>query len=155
MTGKRFEVFSTSVAQIWRCLQKLKANGMAPYGLRGAHVTCLHFLVQADKGLTVSEISELGELDKGAVSRAVAELEKEGYVAYPEPEDKRRYRTKIVLTPSGRQISAEVDRAISEAVESAGRGLTDKEREIFYKGLTLIASNLQALSEEQTANTKG
>jgi ribonuclease Y len=37
---------------------------------------------------------------------------------------------------------------IEETVEKAGDGLTEEERTVFYKGLTLIAANLQVLSEE-------
>jgi len=148
LTEKRFEVFSTSIAQIWRSIQRLKTRAMLPFGLRSTHLMCLFFLWQSGRGLTAAEISELSELDKAAVSRAVAELVKLGYAIYPEPDESRKYRARLVLTEKGREVSDRLDNAIEDVVESAGKGLTDKEREIFYKGLTLISSNLKALSED-------
>ncbi len=148
MTLYRFERFTTSIAQIWRSLQKLKTRTMETFGLKSSHVMCLFFLLHAKDGLTAAELSECSELDKGAVSRASAELEARGYVVCKQQGEKRRYRAKLLLTESGREVAGRLDRIIEETVEKAGDGLTEEERTIFYKGLTLSAVNLQALSEE-------
>lgn len=148
----RFEIFATSIVQISRSLQKLKMKEMSAFGLRSSHVMCLFFLHQSEEGMTAAEISESSELDKGAVSRTVAELERLGLVLCerPESEEKRKYRAKIVLTEEGHKIAQKTNFIIEMAVDEAGNGLTPEEREIFYKGLVLIASNLHRLSESDT-----
>ncbi len=148
MAQSRFELFSTSIARIWKSFQKLKTEAMTPFGLRSSHVMCIFFLQQAEGGLTASEISELSELDKGAVSRAVSQLEKLGYVQYPKPEEKRRYRAKIVLSEEGYIISEKMNLIIADSVEKAGRGMSAQELETFEKSLAVIATNLAALAQE-------
>lgn len=147
MSENRFEVFSTFIARINKSLQKIKAKAMEPFGLKSSHVMCLFFLQQSESGLTIAEISELSELDKGAVSRAMSELQKLGYVSRPGAEDSKKYRVKLSLTETGHALSEKMNLIIDDSVKKAGLGLSEENRRVFYSGLALICSNLQALAE--------
>jgi DNA-binding MarR family transcriptional regulator len=149
MTNKRFQIFVTSITRIWRSMQKLKMDTMSPYGLRSTHVICIFFLRQADDGLTAAELSAQSELDKGAVSRAVAELESLGYVVCGAPDSKRKYRAKIKLTDTGLDVSQILSCLIYDAVEKAGDGISEEDREVFYKVLATVSNNLNKLTEEK------
>ena len=145
----RFELFTTTVAQISRCIQRIKAREMLRFGLRGKHVTLFFQLSRhGEEGLTAAELCKLCEMDKAAVSRTLAELETLGYVRSSEPGSGRRYRAKLRLTDAGMRIAEKIDRIIFSAVEQAGSGLTEPEREVFYGALQHIARNLQGLAGE-------
>jgi MarR family. len=95
MNIKSFEIFTSTIWQITKSIQRLKTKEMSKLGLRGAHAMCLFYLRQSEPGLTAAELSELCGLDKGAVSRTLAELEAKEYISFPEPENKHKYRAKV------------------------------------------------------------
>ena len=146
MIQNRFELFTTAITQISRSLQKIKNKEMLPLGLRGAHVMYLFYLQQNKEGLTIAELSSLCEVDKGAVSRSIAELERRGYVLSPEAKEKRKYRAKITLSEAGKTLTQKIDAIIDDMVDKASVGLGEEERAVFYKSLHLIAKNLQELA---------
>lgn len=149
MLQNRFETFSLTIADIWRSLQKIKTQAMEPFGLKSSHFMCLFFLHYEDKPLTAAEISELSSLDKGAISRSIADLTKAGYVSCPEPDDKRKYRAVIKLTGSGQALSEKMNGIVDEFVMNAGAGLSDENRKVFYDCLLLIALNLREYADNR------
>ena len=64
----------------------------------------------------------------------------------------RGYRAKLVLTQEGRHAAEQVRKHAALAVELAGAGMTDQDREIFYRCLEQITANLQALSKNGLPN---
>ncbi len=143
MLEDRFETFSLTISDIWRSMQKIKAQAMKPLGLKSSHFMCLFFLQHENGPLTAAEISELSSLDKGSVSRSIADLIKAGYVSCTEPIDKRKYRAELRLTESGQQLSEKMNGIVDEIILNAGSGLTDENRKILYESLLLVASNLR------------
>lgn len=152
----RYEQFSMSISSIYKTIQKLKREGTAQYGLKGPHVQCLLEMLRHDDGVTLSRLCELCELDKAAISRAISELEEKGMVERGDGADKL-YRAPLRLTSAGRGIAQKVSGLVERAVELAGEGLSDADRQIFYRTLDLIAANLRRISREGTLqkNTEG
>ena len=142
MEADRFELFTAAVAQITKSINQIKNAEMAPFHLRGNHVMCLFYLRQGG-GLTAARLSEAIELDKGAVSRLLSELEQQGCIAFSDAGQKRRYRTAITLTEKGMEITDSIAEQIAEAVNRAGEGFTEAERQTFYKVLLIISENLK------------
>ena len=140
---QRFEIFVTAITQINRSIQKLKSQEMAEFGLKGTHVMCLFQLRQHEEGLTSVQLAQLCEEDKAAISRSIAELRERGLVHVPEDAG-RRYRVRITLTDRGREVTAQMDQKIIDAVMAGAQGYTPEEREIFYRVLLQVADNLQA-----------
>ena len=143
----RFARFSLAIAEIHRCWHKLAAEEMAKYDLNSAHAFYLTTLIQYPEGITAARLCEICEKDKAAISRIVAELEEAGLVQRLE-RNGTRYRATLVLTPSGREAAEVVSRTAKWAVERAGEGLTDADREVFYRVLALIAENLHAICKD-------
>ena len=58
------------------------------------------------------------------------------------------YRALLKLTGEGEAAARHVQERAALAVELAGEGLSDSDREVFYRSLELITANLQTLSKE-------
>ena len=144
----RFAKFSFSISEIDRCWHKLAAEEMAKYDLNGSHAVYLNALYDAEQeGITAAQLSELCGKNKADVSRMVAILESKGLVKKQAVGD-NMYRARLVLTQEGRNAAEQVRERAALAVELAGSGLSEEERENFYKALELITVNLQRLSKE-------
>lgn len=143
----RFERFSLAISEISRCWRKLATEELAKYGLKSPHATYLTTLYKYPTGISVPDLCEVSVKDKSDASRMMAILEKKG-LARKEVVDGSLYRGLWFLTDEGKTAAAQVSRRASRAVELAGKDLDDQTRDIFYKALESIASNLTALSKE-------
>lgn len=143
----RFSRFSLAISEIDRCWHKLAAEEMAIYDLNSAHAVYLHALYNADEGITASKLGELCCKNKADVSRMVAILEKRGLIK-KEGVAGSLYRAKLLLTDEGKKAAEHVQARAAIAVEIAGAGLSDDDREVFYRSLELITTNLQRLCKE-------
>lgn len=144
---ERFARFSRSIAEIDRCWHKLATDEMEKYALNSPHAVYLTTLYQFEEGITAAKLGELCCKNKADVSRMVSILERKGLVQ-KEMEDGKRYRARLRLTQEGKEAAEHVQRSAALAVEVAGSGMTDQEREIFYRCLESITANLQRLSKE-------
>ena len=144
---QRFERFSLAISEINRCWHKLAAEEMANYGLNSPHALYLSTLYQYEDGVTAAKLAELCWKDKADVSRMISILEQKGLVQ-KETAGGNKYRALIKLTDEGRTAAAHVRNRAAFAVELAGAGLSDENRETFYSALGLITSNLQTLSKQ-------
>lgn len=144
---KRFARFSLAIAEIDRCWHKLAAEEMAKYELNSPHAVYLHALDQHEDGITAAKLGELCGKNKADVSRMVSILEKKGLVR-KERTGGNLYRARLKLTEQGRTAAQHVQQRAALAVELAGAGLSDSEREVFYRALDRITANLQTLSRE-------
>lgn len=143
----RFEQFSASISCIYRCIQKIERVEMAKYGLKGPHAQCLLAVSHYPEGITAARLCTVCDKDKAAISRTVAELEREGLIRRQAKEGSS-YRARLLLTERGMAAAAQVEQRAKLAVEKAGEGMTDAQRVIFYEVLDLIAGHLQMICEE-------
>lgn len=143
----KYEIFSTVVSSLYHDIQRIERTEMAKYGLKGPHAQCLVIMERYPEGITSARLCEICERDKAAISRTVAELEEAGLLTRRE-QNGIHYRVPLVLTEEGRKAARNVNAVASNAVEQAGYGLEDAEREVFYRVLGHIAQNLQAISRD-------
>ena len=143
----RFARFSLAISEISRCWHKLAAEEMAKYDLNSPHAVYLNTLYQYPEGITAAKLGELCCKNKADVSRMVTILEKKGLVR-KEAVGGNLYRAKLLLTDDGKLAAEHVQGRAALAVELAGSGMTDAERESFYRCLEQITANLQTLSKE-------
>lgn len=140
----RFEQFSTAISGIYRCIQKIERIEMAKFDLKGPHVQCLLAMRNTPDGMTASQLCAVCEKDKAAISRTLSELEQLGLISR-RCIGTNRYRAQLHLTQAGAQIACHVDDRVRLAVEKAGEGIADAQRQILYGVLSQIADNLQAI----------
>jgi len=140
----RYELLSSSISCMYHDIQRIERMEMARYGLKGPHAQCLLAMKKHPEGITAARLCEVCEKDKAAVSRTLSELEETGMLCR-ENRNGSRYRANLTLTQQGRDAAELVMEKVHLAVELAGTGFNDQEREVFYRVLGIIAGNLHQI----------
>jgi len=143
----RYELLSGSVSSMYHDIQKIERKEMAKYGLKGPHAQCLLAMKKHPEGMTATRLCEICEKDKAAVSRILSELEEAGMIRR-ENRNGSRYRASLLLTEQGQIAADAVVEKARLAVEKAGTGFDEAEREVFYRVLSIIAGNLHKLCRD-------
>lgn len=146
MTSK-YSIISTAVSSMYHDIQKIERVEMAKYGLKGPHAQCLFAMGRNPEGITAARLCEICDKDKAAISRTLAELEQSALIERVE-RNGSRYRAQLLLTQKGKEIAEAVNQKVQLAVEQAGNGLNDAQREVFYHVLGLIAGNLHTICRD-------
>ena len=143
----RYELLSLSISSMYHDIQKIERVEMARFGLKGPHAQCLLMLSRYPDGLTASQLCEISDKDKAAISRAISELEEAGMILRQD-RNGNRYRAPVKLTAQGILAAQSVAQRAKLAVEQAGMGLEEDQRQIFYQVLSLIAGNLHTICKD-------
>ena len=138
----RFEIFTTQIAKISRNIRRIKHEEMKKYNLKSLHVSCLYYCFQHNGELTATKLCEVCDEDKATVSRALEDLETSGYLKQ-EKSAYKIYKRPISLTDKGMLVSKKITESINSVLEESSNGLSDEERNNFYKSLMIISDNLQ------------
>lgn len=147
---ERFKLFTVLMTKTRRSIQRIKTEEMSEYNLKSPHVSCLYYLYKYGN-MTATELCEICDEDKAAISRSIVQLENEGYVDYPDG-SKKRYRANMQLTEKGRVIAESLASKIDTVLDEAGQGLTEEDRVIFYRSLALISNNLENICKKYDKN---
>lgn len=143
----RYELLSSSVSSMYHDIQKIERVEMSKFGLKGPHAQCILALNRHPEGLTISQLCEICDKDKAAISRTISELETVGMVLRGE-RNGSRYRAPLTLTEQGITAAQAVSERAHLAVEQAGLGLDDQQRQVFYQVLALISHNLHTICKD-------
>lgn len=148
---ERFEKFATLVSSINKYVLKIEADEMIRLGLKGSFAQYLVAMSRYPEGVTSTMLCEICDKDKGAVSRAIAEMQDKGLVNHRGLLG-TRYRAKHTLTEEGKRIASYVSKKAIKAVELANIGLSEDDRRNFYKVLELYYTNLKVVCENGLEN---
>ncbi len=143
----RFETFTLALSEIMSSWNKIAAEEMKPFGLKGNAVIYLIALYKHPDGLTAANLCEMCNRDKAEVSRAIASMEMKGLLVRKNT-TVNGYRANITLTENGREATRILRERVKLAVEKGGEGLSEEERESFYNSLEIIGENLKRMSKE-------
>lgn len=144
----RFEQFSYVISGIHRQIQKIERAEMIKRGYKGAFAQYLATLHRYEEGLTATELCEICDKDKAAVSRIIAEMEEKGLV---ERQKKivRTYRSKITLTEKGKETAEFVAERAKLAISAVSDEVMDEgQREVLYSTLDALYKNLRKVVED-------
>ena len=144
---ERFETFTVLINRISRNIRKIKNQEMADYGLRSAHVSCLYYIYRAET-ITATELCEKCEEDKATISRALDYLEKNEFITCLSPNTKR-YKSPLVLTEKGSIVGKNIADKIDGVLDQISVGLTEEERQSFYRYLSIISNSLEAIANKE------
>ena len=142
---QRFEKFTQYISKAYKYVGRIKSCYMSKFELKGSHVMCLFFLGRNPEGLKASELCDLCQEDKAAVSKTLGSLKKRGLVESTAGRLKK-YRAVYKITESGGKIYCQIIEAIEKAVEKCSEDLAPEEREVFYKAFDKIIANLKTIS---------
>ncbi len=143
----RFETFTLSLSEIMSSWNKIAAEEMKKFGLKGSCVIYMIALYKHPQGLTATNLCDMCNKDKGEVSRSISAMERKELIV-------RRnttingYKALITLTEKGQEVTKTLRDKIKIAVEKGGDGLTENQRESFYTALEIIGGNLKRMSKE-------
>ena len=141
----RFETFSLALFNMSRYWNRLAAEEMEKYGLKGAHAFYLVTVLRYDGEVTASQLCELCGKDKADVSRAVTRMEEIGLL---ERVGSNPYRAKLKLTEQGTAAAQAVRETAEVIVDRVGGDLTPEKRAVFYEVLASVTANLEKLCKE-------
>lgn len=142
---ERFETFTVLIAKISRNIRKIKNQEMSDCDLRSPHISCLYYLYSPER-LTATDLCERCEEDKATISRALAYLEKNGYLTCHSKHAKR-YKSPLMLTEKGKEAGKRIADKIALVLDEIGTGLTEEERCAFYRSLSMISNELDHIAK--------
>ncbi len=149
-----FEKFTVSILKLNKLVQRIKACEMKKFGLKSVHAMCLYHLSVHGQGLSAGRLVKLTLEDKAAISRALSDMRKMGYVEY----DASRHGAPVKLTRSGAELAESIRARAGAAVGAGSLKFTPAQREFFYRSLITISDNLQnyyeGLTHENTDETE-
>lgn len=143
--GERFETFTVLLNRINRNIRKIKNEEMANYELRSPHISCLYYLY-ISKELTSKDLCERCEEDKATISRSLDYLEKNGYLIC-KCQNKKRYNSPFELTELGMSAGKRIADKITSVLDGISMGISDEDREIFYRSLNIISENIDKVAK--------
>lgn len=146
----RFKIFTVLIANINRCIRKIKTEEMAEFNLKSPHVSCLYYLYKSSS-LTAKELCDICDEDKAAMSRSIDYLEKNEFIKC-NSNAKKRYNAFFYLSEKGKTIAKLICEKIDRILNQASESLSDNDRVILYKSLTLINDNLQKICNNYEEN---
>lgn len=147
----RYEIFTKIVGKIGRNIRKIKSAETCKFNLTGPCVNCIYYLFKHEEGLTAHELSELCDEDKAAISRTLSYLESNGYITCTSTA-KKRYNSTLLLTEKGKEVGRAAVEVIDSVLEEVSVGVSEEEREAFYKTFTKISDNLEKISNRSGGN---
>ena len=133
----RYALFRVHAENLSKNLQRYENRKMSALGMRGIHALSLFQLGRHPEGMTATELAAACEVDKALISRVTAELLEAGHVAHKDPE-KSRYRSKLILTASGRACLRQVSRWICQSIRELKDEITDEELASFFKVMMIL-----------------
>ncbi len=141
-----FKSFTVMVRKINRNIKRLKTDLMAEFNLKCPHVSSFYYLY-TDGPLTAKELCEVCQEDKGALSRSIDYLEKEGFIV--NLDKKKKYKSPLSLTEKGKIIGKHLAEKIDEMFIEASDSLTTEERTVLFSSLAVVCDNLEKIASSE------
>lgn len=144
----RFDMFTGSILELNRIVQRIKDCEMKKLGLKGAHAMVLYQLGRAPEGLSAVQLTDRCREDKAAISRALSQLINKGLVQKTAPAHGRAYRTPFFLTDAGTRVVEQLNSRIEALFAKGGSLLTPRQRADFYEALELVVRGAEQCAAE-------
>lgn len=138
----RFSQFSYMISSIHRNIQKIEHDEMVKLGYKGAYAKYLVAMFQQPQGITNSNLCELCDKNKAAVSRIISEMEEKGLVIR-----NHSYNALIKLTNKGENLAKYVCAKAELAVKEVSKDLPNDQRSILYLTLNHLSGAINKISE--------
>ncbi len=142
---ERFKEFTLLIANLNRCIFKIKTDAVAGFNLRSSHVSCLYYLYK-ENGLTATKLCEVCGADKANISRTIKYLELNGFVIHVSKTQKK-YNSELKLTDKGVSVATHIANRVDKVLDLASVGMSEEHRKIMYESLKLVNINLNKLCD--------
>ena len=142
---EKFQRFSELMTNINRSIRRIKSEETAEFDLKGPHASCLYYLYTSEE-LTAKDLCERCEEDKATISRSLDYLEKNDYLVC-KSDSKKRYNAPFELTEKGIHAGKRIADKIAIVLDEISMGISDEDREIFYRSLNIINENIDKIAK--------
>lgn len=146
---ERFREFTCLIANLNRCIYKIKADEVADMGLKSSHVSCIYYLYQ-EETLTAKQLSDICGEDKANISRAIKYLETNGFLVC-DSQMQKRYNSPLRLTEKGCMAAKRIVKKIDDVLCLSSQGVREEDRNVMYESLKIINENLSKLCGDYQA----
>lgn len=102
--------------------------------------------IQKHAGATQEVLTALVGVDKAATARAIASLERKGYLTRQQDEWDRR-QNRIYATDKALQIGAEVQKELRHLNDEILEGISEEDQLIMYRSLMKMKENLKSIKK--------
>ena len=127
------------ISQLFRYGRTYLARQLEPFNLGKGQFWLLFALYQKD-GVTQEELSHLLTVDKSTIARAIAKLEKAGYIN--KKLNKKDLRTnQIFLTEKAKEIEPQIHSILTNWNKILSVGMNEEEIETAHKLLVKLVKN--------------
>ena len=109
----------------------------------------IYLLGREENGLTPVELAESGSVDKALISRIITELSEKGFVT-TNPSDCKRYKARLMLTPTGKEVADYIASIISDIQQRVSGDIAKEDMATFYRVLFTLQENFQQISSNLT-----
>lgn len=114
---------------------------LAPFGLTAAEEP-FFMAIQHHTGATQEELTALVGVDKAATARALASLERKGFLTRKQDEKDRR-QNRIYATPAALALGGAVHDELLRLNQELLRGISGEEQALLCRALLAMERNLQ------------
>jgi len=137
---KKSASFGSLVSKIYRAGSAYMGAMLKEYNIGAGQHACL--LIVAEKpGISQDELSRLLGMDKAHIARAVAMLEKEGFISRREASGDARKKS-LSVTASGHALIPKVGEVLQQWDANIFQGITDTEKKQINAILEKIVENI-------------
>lgn len=143
---ERFRNFTVLITKLYRAIRKIKNEETEEYGLSSPHVSCLYYLYK-EHSLTLTELVDICLEDKAILSKAISHLESKELIVC-DSNQKKRYNSYFTLTDKGMAVAKGLAVKIDNILDYVSDGVSDSDREILYRSLSIISDKLDKLCEK-------
>lgn len=138
-----FKSFTVMIRQINRNIKRLKTDLMAEFNLKCPHVSSFYYLY-TDGPITAKELCEVCQEDKGALSRSIDYLEKEGFII--NLDKRKKYKSPLSLTEKGKTIGKHLADKIDQMFLKASSDISKEDRAVLFNSLAIVNDNLEKMT---------
>ena len=149
MDSERFPPFVLFTERIAKNIKRIADEKLEPYGLRSAHLMCILQLAKSKTGLSSSSLADVCGVDKAFISRITNELSEKSYIVRDDESARGKYKTKFVLTQSGREVYLTISEILQGCIEHIDANISKKKLEIFYEVLAKIDFGVSDLLKKE------
>ena len=147
MESIRYEKFTRAIDGIHKAINKIKLAEAPRLGVKGVHVFWIYKLLDYPEGLTAAEIAAVSMIDKSLVSREIATLKQDGYIATLGKEGKKRgYNARLVLTERGVELAKRISDEATRVQAAASEGISEEELSAFYATLEKLHTKFTGIA---------
>ena len=145
---ERFDMFTTLITSVNRCIKKIRNEEMAEFDLKSKHLSCIYYIYK-NKKLTATQLCDICLEDKANISRSIKYLVDHGFLTQSSSKVKN-YQCYYKLTDKGAAVAKIINEKINNILSKSGAGLSEEERIIMYRALEVVSNNLINICDNYT-----